>query len=135
MSLVDQIFSSIPGPLISQFGISATYVKSQEQEYDPLTGTFRGPIDYATGQPILLNEEIEIKIVPTELNPSEARGNYQEGDGVFLIAASSLGTYYPRITDLIKYFQDGIERTARIVDIVSYRGDAAIMHKVILRVG
>lgn len=135
MSLVDQIFSAIPGPLISQFGISATYVKSQEQEYDPMTGTFKGPIDYATGRPTLLNEEIAIKIVPTELTPKEIKEGYQRTDVAILISADSLDGYYPQITDSIKYSQDGKERTARIVDIISYRGDLSIMHKVVGRLG
>lgn len=132
MALTDGIFSSIPGPLISQFGINATYVKaSQNQTYNPNTGTVSGS-----------STEIAVKIVLVDLKPEEAQGmysaqnttNYQQQSNVkILIAASSLGSYYPQVTDSIKYSQDGKTRTAKIVSISSYRGDSPIMHSVIAR--
>lgn len=125
MSLVDQVFGGIPGPLISQWGISATYVKaSQNQQYDPATGTVSG-----------CGEEVSIKIVPTQLRPEEVQGQFQLTDVKILISASSLGDYYPRTTDSIKYFQDGRERTAKIVGMMSYRGDSPILHVVVARLG
>ena len=40
MSLVDDVFGSIPGPLIDQWGIDGVYVKKVENApYDPTTGT------------------------------------------------------------------------------------------------
>jgi hypothetical protein len=132
MALTDGIFSSIPGPLISQFGINATYVKSSQNEtYNPNTGVVSGS-----------STEIAIKIVIAELKPEEMNGLmyqqnspnlYQQSTVKILIAASSLGGYYPRITDSIKYSQDGKTRTAKIVAISSYRGDSPIMHSVIAR--
>ena len=125
MSLVDQVFGGIPGPLIAQWGISATYVKaSQGQQYDPATGTVLG---YA--------QEIAMKIVPAQLKPDEVLGLYQITDVKILIAAPSLGEYYPQTTDSIRYLQNGVQRTAKIIGMMSYRGDSPILHVVVARLG
>lgn len=122
MALIDGIFSSIPGPLIDQFGINATYIKkSQNETYNPNTGVVSGG-----------STEIPVKIVITELRPEE-RDAMQESMIRVLIAGSSLGSYYPRITDSIKYMQDGRARTAEIVSVMNYRGDSPIMHTVMAR--
>lgn len=123
MALTDSIFSSIPGPLISQLGINATYVKaSQNQTYNPNTGTVSGS-----------STEIPVKIVITELKPEEMQGLYQQTDVKVLISADSLPNYFPQTTDSIKYLQGGVTRTAKIIGMFSYRGDNAIMHSVIAR--
>jgi hypothetical protein len=123
MALVDSIFSSIPGPLISQFGINATYVKaSQNQTYNPETGTVMG-----------YSSEIPIKIVISELKPEEMQGLYQQTDVKIIFAADALSGYYPQTTDSIKYLQNGSSRTAKIIGMFSYRGDNPIMHSVVAR--
>jgi hypothetical protein len=125
MALVDSIFSSIPGPLISQFGINATYVKaSQNQTYNPETGTVMG-----------YSSEIPIKIVISELKPEEMQGLYQQTDVKIIFAADALSGYYPQTTDSIKYLQNGSTRTAKIIGMFSYRGDNPIMHSVVARLG
>ena len=123
MSLVDDIFASIPAPLINQFGIDATYIKaSRNQTYNPETGTVSG---YAT--------EIPIKISLSSLKPEEVQGLYQQTDVKILIAANSLSGYFPQTTDSVRYTQNGVQRTAKIIGIESYRGDNAIMHSVVAR--
>ena len=123
MSLVDDIFSSIPAPLINQFGIDAMYIKaSQNQSYDPTTGTVSG-----------YSVEIPVKIVISELKPEEMQGLYQQTDVKIIIAASPLSGYFPQTTDSIRYSQNGVSRTAKIVGMFSYRGDSAIMHSVVAR--
>jgi hypothetical protein len=125
MSLVDDIFGSIPGPLISQFGSSATYIKANSSPtYNATTGTVSGA---AT--------EISVKIVFAQLKPEEMQGLYQLTDMKFIIAASDLSGYFPRTTDSIRYTQSGVSRTAKIVGILSPRGDNAIMHSIVARVG
>lgn len=125
MSLVDQVFGGIPGPLIQQWGISAVYLKaSGNQQYDPATGTVMG-----------CEQEIPVKIVPTQLRPEEVQGFYQMTDVKILISASSLGSYYPQTTDSIRYSQDGVQRTAKIIGMMSYRGDNPILHVVVARLG
>jgi hypothetical protein len=124
MALVDDIFSSIPGPLIEQFGISATYLKANKnQSYDPQTGT-------VTGGP----SKISMKVVVAYLKAKEIDGMYQHGDMKILIPAVYLAGYYPQTTDSISYAQNGATRTARIIDPISYRGDNPILHVVIARV-
>jgi hypothetical protein len=123
MALVDNIFSSIPGPLISQFGISAVYIKtSAHQAYDPESGTVLG-----------ISTEIPVKIVVSALKPEEMQGLYQQTDVKIIISADSLSGYYPQTTDSIRYTQNGVARTAKIVGMESYRGDSAIMHSVVAR--
>jgi len=123
MSLIDDIFSSIPAPLITQFGIDATYLKASGQAvYTPETGAVSNTV-----------VEIPIKIVISELKPQEMQGLYQQTDVKILIAASSLLGYFPQTTDSIRYSQNGVNRTAKIIRTFSYRGDNAIMHSVIGR--
>lgn len=124
MSLVDDIFASIPAPLINQFGIDATYIKANANPtYNPTTGTVSGA---AT--------EIAVKIVISELKPEEMQGLYQQTDVKIIIAASALSGYFPQTTDSIRYSQNGVSRTAKIIGMFSYRGDNAIMHSVVARV-
>ena len=124
MALVDRIFSSIPSPLISQFGIEAVYIKaSSNPTYNPTTGTVSG-----------YSVEIPVKIVISELKPDEVQGLYQQTDVKILIAADSLSGYFPQTTDSIRYLQNGVSRTAKIIGMFSYRGDSAIMHSVVARV-
>lgn len=123
MSLVDDIFSSIPAPLINQFGIDATYIKANTNPvYDPTTGTVSGA---AT--------EIPVKVVISELKPEEIQGLYQQTDVKIIIAASALSGYFPQTTDSIRYLQNSVTRTAKIIGMFSYRGDNAIMHSVVGR--
>lgn len=132
MALIDSIFSSIPGPLISQFGINGFYLKaSQAQTYNPTTGKVSGNVT-----------EIPVKLIITDLKPEEMQGMYSAQNAAnfqqlslvkILISASSLGTYYPQITDSVRYTQDGKSRVAKIVAINSYRGDSPIMHTVTAR--
>jgi hypothetical protein len=123
MALVDNIFSSIPGPLISQFGISAVYIKaSANQSYDPESGTVLG-----------ISTEIPVKIIVSALKPEEMQGLYQQTDVKIIISADSLSGYYPQTTDSIRYTQNGVARTAKIIGMESYRGDNAIMHSVVAR--
>jgi hypothetical protein len=123
MSLVDDIFSSIPAPLIDQFGVNATYLKASGQAiYIPETGAVSNTV-----------VEIPIKIVISELKPEEMQGLYQQTDVKILIAANALSGYFPQTTDSIRYLQNGATRTAKIIGMFSYRGDSAIMHSVVGR--
>lgn len=124
MSLVDDIFSSIPAPLINQFGSSVTYVKaSTNQAYDPTTGTVQGS-----------STCVSVKAVIYDLKPEEIEGQFQQGDLKFLISADALSGYYPRTTDSITYSQGGASRTAKVIAVMSNRGDNAIIHTVVARV-
>ena len=124
MSLVDDIFGSLPGPLIDQWGIDIVYIKaSQHQNYDPESGVVLG-----------ISTEIPAKALPTKLTPKEREGFYQQRVIKFIIPAVYLGDYYPQSTDSIRYTEAGVSRTAKIVDQNQYRGDNPIMHVVIAKV-
>lgn len=124
MALVDDIFSTIPGPLVEQFGIAATYLKaSKNQSYNPETGTVLG-----------VAAKIPVKVIIAYLKAREIEGMYQHGDMKILIPANYLLGYYPQTTDSISYLQNSATRTARIIDPISYRGDNPILHVVIARV-
>ena len=125
MALVDRIFSSIPSPLIDQFGIEAVYIKaSSNPAYNPTTGTVSG-----------IATEIPIKIVIAELKPEELQGLYQITDVKIIFAATSLSGYYPQNSDSIRYLQDGVAKTVKVMPMRSYRGDNPIMHIVVGRAG
>ena len=134
MSLVDRIFASIPGPLINQWGIDGVYIKhADEQQYNPATGTYDNPIDRLTGSPKVLKNRINIKMLPVQLQAEDIKGEVQMTDVKILIAATSLGSCYPRTKDWIEYTQDGQTRTAKIIFPNSYRGDSPVFHSVIAR--
>jgi hypothetical protein len=124
MSLVDDVFGSLPGPLIDQWGISIVYIKaSQNQTYDPVTGTVAGA-----------STQIAARALPTKLTAKEKEGFYQQRMIKFMIPAVYLGSYYPQTTDSIRYTEAGVSRTAKIVDQDQYRGDSPIMHIVLAKV-
>lgn len=124
MSLVDDVFGSIPAPLIDQWGVDAVYIKASEhRNYDPETGTVLG-----------VATEIPIRTLITGLMPTEREGFYQSGDIKFLIPASYLGNYYPSTTDSIRYMDGAVARTAEIAKVKPIRGDSPIMHTVFGRI-
>lgn len=126
MSLVDDVFGSLPGPLISEWGISAIYIKqSMDRVYDPETGTFEEPTPD--------NTRVSVKLVPLKVQPNEVNGEIQLTDVKFIISADELGDYFPKTQDLIEYEQSGVTRTAKIIAPISLRGSQAIMHTVIAR--
>jgi len=124
MSLVDDIFSSIPAPLINQFGIDATYIKlSQNQTYNPETGVVSG-----------YSQEISVKIFPYTPGGDDLAGVKFEQTGVkILLSTQELGSYYPQKGDSIRYQETGVSRTAIIAGVESSRGDNPILHMIVAR--
>lgn len=126
MSLVDDVFGSIPGPLIDQWGISGVYIKQVENApYDPLTGTFATPEVAAM--------QIPIRLIPLRVKPEEVRGEAQITDLKILISGDSLGDYYPKTSDYIKFKQAGVDRTAKVIEPLTHRGSRPVLHSVIAR--
>lgn len=126
MSLADDVFSSIPGPLIDQWGIDGVYVKQPEAPvYDPETGTMTPSSISAT--------EIRIRLFPAKLKPQEVNGEIQLTDIKLLIAGTELGDYYPKTSDWVKYTQAGVQRTAKVIAPMISRGSKPILHSVIAR--
>jgi hypothetical protein len=124
MALVDDIFGSIPAPLINQFGINATYIKlSQNQTYNPETGVVSG-----------YSQEISVKAFIYTPSGNDLAGVKFEQIGVkFLLSTKELGGYYPQKGDSIRYSENGVQRTAIITGSDTSRGDNPIMHVVVAR--
>ena len=124
MALVDDIFGSIPAPLINQFGIDATYIKlSQNQTYNPETGVVSG-----------YSQEISVKIFVYTPGRADLGGAPYENVGVkILLSTQELGSYYPQKGDSIRYQEAGASRTAIITGVESNRGDNPILHMIVAR--
>jgi hypothetical protein len=136
MSLVDDIFDSLAGPLIDDWGIPAVYVKhAASNEYDPALGTYGNAVDPTTQNPVVNKNRIRINILPCQLEADEVGGEVQLTDIKILIAPDKLGSYYPRTKDWIEYAQDGVTRTAKIIKPITYRGTKPVFHSVIARLG
>lgn len=134
MSLVDDVFGSLPAPLIDQWGIPGVYVKQPlEPEYDPDTGTFEVRTNPITNQEIPADTRMHLNILPLQLQPEEVQGEVQLTDIKILIAADKLGDYYPKTADWIEYQQAGVNRTAKIIKPTTYRGTNPVFHSVIAR--
>lgn len=126
MSLVDDVFGSIPGPLIDQWGIDGVYVKQAESNvYDPVMGTYATPAAAAI--------EVPVRILPLRIRPEEVGGEIQLTDLKILIAGELLGDYYPKTSDWIRYLQAGVQRTAKVIQPLTHRGSAPVLHSVVAR--
>jgi hypothetical protein len=124
MALVDRIFGSTPTRLVSQFGISATYIKaSQSETYDPMTGTVSG-----------LATEIAIKMTVSKIVRTGPASGMDKTMVEVLIPASYLGNYIPQSRDAVRFSFDGVQVVARVIPRESYRGDSPILHSVNLEV-
>lgn len=122
MSLIDTVFAAIPAPLLSDWGYNLTYVKQTASTYNSTTGTLTNT-----------NSNITVRGVITQANPEEFEGFYQTNDLKIIIGNAELGNYYPNIRDTIQYTEAGATRTARIINVKTYRGDQPIMHVLLAR--
>lgn len=123
MSRVDTVFAGIPGPLLQDWGIDATYIQAGTCDtYDPATGTV-----------LDTEESIAVRVLITQIKPEEFDSTYQTTDVKMLLGNSELGDYIPSVRDTIQYQQDGITRTGRIINVKTYRGDSPILHSLIVR--
>lgn len=123
MSLIDTTFAPIPGPLLTSWGSSITYIKSAETEtYNPTTGTVYGA-----------ETTVTVRAIITQVNPEEFDSTYQTTDLKLIIGNAELGTYVPSIRDRIEYTDNGTTKTARIINTKTVRGDAPIYHTLIAR--
>ena len=123
MSLIDDIFASIPAPLMQQWGEIVTYIKTTTpRTYNPTTGAVTGA-----------DTTVSLKALISPVNSRESEGLYQATDVQFLIGTEELGTYYPTEADRIQYTQAGVTREAKIINVRSYRGENPVIHTIIAR--
>ena len=123
MALIDDIFGGIPAQLLADWGQDITYIKtSLPSNYNPTTGTVYESETTTT-----------VRALITNVNPSEYDGLYQTTDLKVLFGASELGDYYPTQADRIQYTQAGETREAKLMNIMTERGTAPVLHTIIAR--
>jgi hypothetical protein len=123
MSRIDDTFSPIPAQIFNDWGQDITYIKTTTpRAYDPTTGA-------VTGADVI----VTVKGIISRLTPRESEGLYQSTDVKILIGTAELGDYYPTEADRVQYPQAGETREAKIINILTFRGEKAIYHEVIAR--
>ena len=123
MSKVDDVFGPIPGPLISKWGQSMTFVR--------VNGT--GVYNQATGVVTPSETNIAVKAIITQVLPTEVDGVLQISDTKILIDAAQLGTTYIKTSDKFIYEAEGNNVTASVVRVSTTRGDKPIFYTCFVR--
>jgi len=123
MSKIDDVFSEVPTKILADWGQTITYIKTATpRTYDPTSGDVFGA-----------DSTVTLRGIISRVTPREAEGLYQTTDVKILIGTSELGDYYPTEADRVQYQQAGATREAKIIDILTYRGDNPVYHTLIVR--
>ena len=123
MSLVDDIFKSIPLEILTDFGQDITLVKTvTPRTYDPSTGATTGADTTVTTKGFIGN-----------VSSRESDGLYQTTDVRITVSGDDLDNYYPTQADRIRYTQGGVTREAKILNVTTYRGEDPLLHIIIAR--
>jgi len=123
MSLIDDTFAPIPKRLMDDWGQDITYIKTTTpRTYDPSSGSVRGA-----------DTDVTVRGIISRLTPRESEGLYQSTDVKILIGTEELGDYYPTEADRVQYPQAGATREAKIINVLTYRGDKPVYHTLIVR--
>ena len=123
MGLIDTTFAPLPTAILADWGQDITYIKTTTpRTYDPTTGDVTGA-----------DTNVTVKGIISRLTPRESEGLYQSTDVKILIGTAELGDYYPTEADRVQYPQAGQTREAKIIDILTYRGDKPVYHTLIVR--
>jgi len=123
MGLIDDTFGPIPETIMADWGQDITYIKTTTpRTYDPSTGSVSGA-----------DTNVTVRGIISRLTPRESEGLYQTTDVKILIGTKELGDYYPTEADRVQYAQAGATREAKIIDVLTYRGDKPVYHTLIVR--
>jgi len=123
MGLIDDTFAPIPKRLMDDWGQDITYIKTTTpRTYDPSTGSVNGA-----------DVSVTVRGIISRLTPRESEGLYQTTDVKILIGTDELGDYYPTEADRVQYSQSGSTREAKIISVLTYRGDKPVYHTLIVR--
>lgn len=116
MSRIDDVFGPIPGPMIQEWGQAVTFIKvGAPGVYDP-----------ATGEVTTSATRMAVKAVITKVHPEEYNGVAQTTDVKVLIDPGQLGGHYITTADQWEFPEGTTTRTAKIVDVSTYRGDGPV---------
>lgn len=123
MSLVDSTFKSIPKDLLDEWGQDVTLVKTTTpRTYDPATGAVTGA-----------DTSVVLKGLISNVSARESEGLYQTTDIKVILGGDELGSYYPTEADRIQYSQAGVTREAKILNVLSLRGEDPLLHTIVAR--
>ena len=123
MSLIADTFSPIPKRIMDDWGQDITYIKTTTpRTYDPSSGSVSGA-----------DTNVTVRGIISRLTPRESEGLYQSTDVKILIGTEELGDYYPTEADRVQYPQAGATREAKIINVLTYRGDKPVYHTLIVR--
>ena len=123
MSKIDDVFSEVPTKILADWGQTITYIKTTTpRTYDPTSGDVFGA-----------DSTVTLRGIISRVTPREAEGLYQTTDVKILIGTSELGDYYPTEADRVQYPQAGATREAKIINVLTYRGDNPVYHTLIVR--
>ena len=123
MSKADDVFGPLPGPLVAEWGSSCQYIRVGDPgTYDPLTGE------------VSSNETtFNVKAVMLEIEPTEYDGVFQQTDFKLIIDPGQIGNEYITTADrFVVPFPSG-DKTCKVIDVVTYRGDRPINFEVVVR--
>ena len=123
-SLVDTTFGPLAGPLIRQWGVDVTVIKTGGPGvYDPNTGTVANA-----------ETRITVKAVLLDANPEEYEGLYQQGDQKVYVDPEPIRPDSVQTDDWLEYAATtGGTIKAKVVSVKAYRGDAPVMDALLVR--
>jgi len=123
MGRIETTFGPVPDQILADWGQDITYIKTATpRTYNPTTGAVTGA-----------DTQVTVKGIISRLTPRESEGLYQTTDVKILIGTSELGDYYPTEADRVQYPQAGATREAKIINVLTYRGDNPVYHTLIVR--
>ena len=122
MSLVDDTFGPIPGPLIAKWGQPAVFVQQTGSTYDPVTGTVT-PTQTRTN----------VQIVITRIDVEEVQGLYQASDVKVMIDPGQIGGAYVEVDDWFEVPTAGGTQVMKVIEPRTYRGENPVFFIIIAR--
>lgn len=122
MSLVDDTFGPIPGPLIAKWGQPAVFVQQTSASYDPQTGAVT-PTETRT----------DVKIVITRIDVEEYNGLYQASDVKIMIDPGQIADAYVSTDDWFEVPTAGGTQIMKVIEPRTYRGENPVFFIIIAR--
>ena len=92
-----------------------------------------GTYDPTTGKVTSAEKKFDVKAVMLELEPKEYEGVFQQSDFKLIIDPGQIANGYITTADRFVVPFPGGNKTCKVIDVVTYRGDAPISFEVIVR--
>ena len=123
MSKADSVFGPLAGPLVQEWGSSCKFVRVNDPgTYNPQTGKVTNT-----------ETEFNVKAVMLEIEPQEYEGVFQQTDFKLIIDPGQVGGGYITTADRFIVPFPSCDKTCKVIDVVTYRGDKPISFEVVVR--